>query len=293
MNYLDAVDLAKLKNLSLRLGSLASENPTQGRHRSFLKGFSRDFAQHRAYAPGDELKTLDWKVYARTDRFYVKEFANESVLSGNILMDASGSMSFFTDGREPKWSYACRLGMALSYLILNRGDSVGLLIFNPDLKSALPSRGSLSQLRALDEALFKTAPAGKADLPQILKRSVLSLRRRSLVVLISDLMGPPQAVIDTVRALKARKTEIMILHVLDPAERDFPFDGPVEFEGLEDAARFYCEPALIRRLYREEFAKVLSLYASGFSRIGAAYAPFFTDEPWDASLSRFLSRGLR
>src|SRR5579871_5596266 len=118
MRYLDAVSLAKLNNLSLKLRRLAAEGHASGRHRSLWKGFSHDFAQHRPYAPGDEIKSLDWKVYARQDRFYVKEYQAENILTTYILIDASGSMGFAAGGRQPKWDHACRLAMALSYLIL-------------------------------------------------------------------------------------------------------------------------------------------------------------------------------
>ncbi|HVC09340.1 MAG TPA: DUF58 domain-containing protein [Elusimicrobiota bacterium] len=289
MRFLDAVSLAKLKSLSLRLGRLASESHAQGRHKSVFKGYSRDFAQHRAYAPGDEPRTLDWKVYARTDRFYVKEFMSESVLSGHVLLDASGSMGFSTQGRAPKWDYACRLAMALGYLILSRGDAAGLLAFGAGAGREVPAKKSLAHLSALDDALSELSPRGEADLPRALGETALRLRRRSLVVVISDLLGPPDQIIAAMRGLRARKNRLVVLQVIDPAERDFPFDGPTEFESLETGERFFCEASVLRQTYREEFARDLSLYEASFAAMGAAYAPCPTDIPWDAALKRLLA----
>ncbi len=288
MKYLDAVALAKLRSLSLRLGRLASESHAQGRHKSVFKGYSRDFAQHRAYAPGDEPKTLDWKLYARTDRFYVKEFMSESVLSGHVLLDASGSMAFSAEGRAIKWDYACRLAMALGYLILSRGDAAGLMTFGGGDALAVPAQKSLGHLRALDEALAQSAPRGEGDLPKALSEAALRLKRRSLIVVISDLLDPADGIIAALKALRARKNRVLVLQVLDPAERDFPFEGPTEFESLETGERFFCEASVLRQSYRAEFARESALYEAGCAAMGASFAACPTDTPWDAALKRFL-----
>ncbi len=158
MQYLDPVSLAKLKNLRLEFGRLATEGHSSGRHRSLWKGFSHDFSQHRAYVPGDEIRAIDWKVYARQDRFYVREYKAENILTTHILIDASGSMAFCAGGRAPKWEHACRLAMALGYLILAQSDAVGLAAFDTEPRDFLPPRASFSHLEIMDSALRARTP---------------------------------------------------------------------------------------------------------------------------------------
>lgn len=293
MRYLDAVSLAKLKGLSLRPRRLAVEGHAAGRHRSRLKGFSRDFAQHRPYAPGDELKSLDWKAYARQDRFYVREYQSENLLDAALLVDASGSMGFAHGGRLPKWETACRLAMAAAYLVLARGDAAGLMAFDVEPRRVLPPRSSLDQLQAFDCLLESLSPAGETDLAAALESAAARLRRRSLVVLISDLLGETEAILSVVKALKARRHEVLVLQVLDPAERDFPYEGPAVFESLEAAAELSCDATELACLYREEFAKALRLYEAGFHRGDISYAVFYTDRPWDEALGQLLVRRAR
>lgn len=290
MKYLDGVSLARLNNLRLELRRLSAEGHSAGRHRSAHKGLSHDFAQHRAYAPGDELKTLDWKVFARQDRYYVKEYQAENVLTTHVLLDASGSMGFSHGGRAPKWELACRLALSVAYLVIGQGDAVGLSTFDVDLKDALPPRASFSHLELMDTALSKREPGGETDLARVLERAAARIKRRSLVVVVSDLLGDPERVAKVVRALKARRHEVVVFQVLDPAERDFPFEGPTVFESLETAEELFCEAGAVAGLYRREFDRLLKLYEASFHAGEAGYQAFFTDQPWDAALSRFLSR---
>lgn len=290
MKYLDSVSLAKLKNLSLELRRLSSEGASAGRHRSRFKGLSHDFAQHRAYAPGDELKSLDWKVYARQDRYYVREYQAENLLNATILLDASGSMGFSQAGRPAKWENACRLSMALAYLVLARGDAAGLLTFDVEPREAVPPRNSLNHLEVFDALLGRLVPQGETDLAAVLERAAARIRRRSLVILISDLLGGSESVIKVVKAFKARRHEVLVLQVLDPAERDFPYEGTVLFEGLEARSEVYCDATDLAPLYREAFARQMRLYEASFHRSDILYAPFFTDRPWDEALGALIGR---
>lgn len=290
MRFLDPIALAQLARLSLELRRLAAEGHASGRHRSVWRGLSSDFAQHRAYAPGDELKTLDWKVYARQDRFYVREFKAESILTTQVLVDASGSMGFSDGGRPPKWELACRLAMAMAYLIISRGDAAGLATFDTEPRDFVPPRASLAQLELLDSALAARAPGGETDLSGALERAAARIKRRSLVILVSDLLGDPERVIEVVKTLKARRHELIVLQVLDPAERDFPYEGPTVFEGLEDRRELFCDAGALRALYRAEFDRYARLLEASLHRSDIAYAPFFTDAPWERSLGRFLNR---
>lgn len=290
MRYLDPVALAKLRGLRLELRRLAAEGPSAGRHRSLVKGLSRDFAQHRPYAPGDELKLLDWKVYARQDRYYVREFTAENVLTTHLLVDCSGSMGFASGGRAPKYEHACRLAMAIAYLVLAGGDAAGLTLFADGTERWAPPRSSLSHLELMDAALAERTPAGDTDLGAALEAAAGRIKRRSLVVVISDLLGDPETIVKVVKGFKARRHELLVLQVLDPQERDFDYDGPTVFESLETQPELFCDPGALRSLYRSEFERLLKLYEGSFHRADVAYAPFFTDRPWDEALGRFLTR---
>jgi uncharacterized protein (DUF58 family) len=290
MRYLDPVALATLRNLRLELRRLAAEGASAGRHRSLVKGLSQDFAQHRQYVPGDELKTLDWKVYARQDRYYVREYTAETALTTHVLLDVSGSMAFSAGGRAPKYDHAARLAMAVSYLVLQGGDAVGLTTFADRVKKVAPPRSSLTHLELMDTMLSETAPAGETDLGGALERAASAIKRRSLVVLISDLLGEPERVLKVVKSFKARRHELLVLQVLDPQEREFDFDGPTVFESMEAEPELFCEAGALRRLYRAEFDKLLKLYEGTFQRADIAYSCFFTDSAWELALGRFLTR---
>lgn len=291
MRYLNPLELARLRSLSLGLARLPTETGTSGRHRSLQKGGSHDFSQHRPYAPGDELKTLDWKLYARHDRFFVREYKEETMLSVTILLDASGSMGSGKD--RAKWERACRLALALSYLVVSRGDAVGLMTYNDTTVDFAPHAAAVSQLQLIDAALVRSAPAGKTDLSGVLERAAGRIRRRSLVALISDLLGDPTRLLASLKAFKARKHELMVLQVLDSAERDFAFSGPSVFESLEDGARLRLDASLIAKAYREELDRLLKLYSAAFRRSEVPYAVFYSDRPWEEDLVRLISRSRR
>lgn len=290
MKYLDAVSLAKLRGLRLVLRRLACEGQSSGRHKSWLKGFSRDFAQHRSYAPGDALKDIDWKVLARQDRFFVKEYSAESMLQTQLLVDASGSMGFAACGRESKYDHACRLAASLAYLILEQGDAVGLTVFDAELRARLSPRAALAHLELIDATLAAAAPRGETALGLSVERAAAALRRRSLVILISDLLGEPEETAKVVRSLRARRHEVMVLQVLDPRERELDYaGGPVAFESLETGERLVCDPDALRVRYRAEFERGQRLFESSFQHSEVRHQLFYTDQPWDKALGRFLS----
>jgi len=289
MRYLDSVALARLKNMRFDLRRHLAEGHLTGRHRSSHRGFSQEFAQHRSYVPGDEIKHLDWKVYARKDRFFIKEFQEEKSLKTYVLVDASGSMAYRAAGRNSKWEHGCRLAMSLSYLVLSQGDSSGMMTFDTDIREFIPPRQSLSHLELMDKALERTEPRGETDLGQMLSKAVETLPRRSLIILISDLLGDYQKILQTVRAFHARKHRVLVLQVLDPTERDLDLEGPVLFEALEDASRLRCEVSLVRDAYHKEFERQQKLYDATFHGLGIFYDVFYTDVDWHKSLTRFLA----
>ncbi|HBL16027.1 MAG: hypothetical protein A2X36_07785 [Elusimicrobia bacterium GWA2_69_24] len=290
MRYLDPVVLAKLKNLRFDLGRHISEGHLAGRHRSSRRGFSQEFAEHRAYVAGDEIKRLDWKVYARKDRFYIKEFQEEKSLKTYLLVDASGSMAYRGSGPESKWELGSRLAMCMGYLVLAQGDSAGMVTFDTATRRFLPPRQRLSHIELMDEVLAQTTPGGETDLAGVLRRIVASLPRRSLIILVSDLLGDAHSLLETMRAFRARKHRVFILQVLDRRERDLDLEGPVLFEALEGRGELRCEVGLLRDSYREAFERQQRLYTASFHRSGIHFATFYTDAPWEQGLAHFLAR---
>lgn len=289
MRYLDVLALAKLKNLHLSIRHYRAEGHLAGRHRSIHHGFSQEFAQHREYAPGDELKHLDWKVYARKDRYFVKQFQEDKSLQTYILVDSSGSMSYRGSGALSKWEYACYLAMGMGYLVLHEGDAAGLVTFNTVPGTFIPPRRQITHLELIDSALSGIKPQGETDLAQVLRRTLGLISRRSLIILISDLMGDAERILEVLKTLHARKHEVFILQVLDPTERELDIEGPVRFESLETKDFLRCEAAMVRQAYREEFNKQLKMYKSGFHQSAIPYTAVYTDAAWEKSLAQFLA----
>ncbi len=292
VRYLDPVALAKLRRFDLTMRRVLAEGHLVGRHRSAAKGLSHEFAQHRAYVPGDEIKSLDWKVFARQERFYVRQYQTENILASAVLLDASGSMGFSAAGRPSKWELACRLAMAVSYLVLAGGDAVGLTTFDTEPRDYSPSRASFGQLAVLDSLLDRSRPRGETDLASALEAAAARIRRRSLLILISDLLGDAGAIIKAIKSLRARRHEVMVLQVLDPAEKNFSFDGPTLFRGLEDGREIYCDAAALQDAYREAFGRQQRLYEAGCHAASIPFWSFLNDRPWEDELARFLGRGL-
>ncbi|MDE2510962.1 MAG: DUF58 domain-containing protein, partial [Elusimicrobia bacterium] len=253
MRWLDPADQARLKGLGLSpRGPAAPSAP--GRHRTMARGFTRDFAQHRPYAPGDEARAIDWKAYARLDRYYVREYRAEDRVSLVVLLDASGSMTFSAGGRPPKLDVARRAAAALGWLALGQGDEAGLLPFGGSSPDWVPPRAGAGQLAAFDEGLSAVRPGAEAGLPEALEAAAARLPRRAAVAVISDLMGDSARMLKALRRLSAGRRELLVLRVLDPDERDFPYEGPLVVEGLEGGA-VTLDAGEAAPAYREAFAR--------------------------------------
>lgn len=289
MKYLDALVLARLKTLRFDLRRHRAEGHLGGRHQGTRRGFSQEFAEHRAYATGDELKRLDWKVYARTDRLFVKEYHEEKSLKTYILVDSSGSMAYRGKSAESKWEAACRLAMCAAYLVSAQGDAAGLVTFDTKKRAFLPPRRSFEHIELMDKTLAETRPGGETDLSGVLTSVAAGLPRRSMLLLVSDLLGDAERVAETVRAFRARRHKVYALQVLDPRERDFDFEGPLVLESLEDASDLRVEASLVKASYQEAFARQQRLYEAGFHRAGVRHEVFYTDLPWEAPLARLVA----
>jgi len=265
------------------------EGVLAGLHKSPYKGQSVEFLQHREYVRGDDLRRVDWKVWGRQDRLYVKEFEEETNLRLALLVDGSASMDY-RSGPLSKYDYAATLAASLAWLALSHGDAAGCAVFDDKVRASVPARTKRSQLASVVEVL--EAPRGgrpTAFLP-VLRGLAETLPRRGLVVVVSDLLGDREGVFQGLQLLRKRGHDIVLLHVMDDDELDFPFEGPTKFEGLEIPDHLACNPRALREGY---LAAVGEFLAEARRRAAAAacdYSLIRTGDPVDAALVKFLSR---
>ena len=285
MRWLDPADQARLRALGLSPRRPASAAAAPGRHHALVRGFSRDFAQHRAYSPGDEARAIDWKAYARLDRFYVREYRAEDRFPLAVLVDVTGSMGFSGDGRPAKLDLARRLAAALAWLALAQGDEAGLVPLGGGAR--LPLRAGAAQLTAFDDALTALSPVG-SDFAGALEAAADSLPRHALSIVVSDLMGDTARVLKALRRLSSGRREIRVLRVVDPEERDFPFEGPLRVEGLE-GGEVLIDAREAGAAYRAAFLQQDEAYRASLRRAGVPYAVATTDGPWHSALARLLA----
>jgi uncharacterized protein (DUF58 family) len=284
--------IARITRLELRARAVV-EGVLAGLHKSPYKGQSVEFLQHREYVRGDDLRRVDWKVWARQDRLYVKEFEEETSLRLALVVDASSSMDY-KSGSLSKYEYAATLAASLAWLALSHGDAAGCAVFDSQVRAAVPARTKRSQLASVVEVLETVrgeASKGRATafLP-VLKTLSETLPRRGLVVLISDLLGDREGMFQGMQLLRKRGHDLVLLHVMDDDELTFPFDGPTRFEGLEIPDHLACNPRALRAGY---LAALEAFLAEARRRCAAAscdYSLIRTGEPVDAALVQFLSR---
>jgi len=286
--FLHPEAIARIARLELRARAVV-EGVLAGLHKSPYKGQSVEFLQHREYVRGDDLRRVDWKVWGRQDRLYVKEFEEETNLRLALLVDGSASMDY-RSGPLSKYDYAATLAASLAWLALSHGDAAGCAVFDDKVRASVPARTKRSQLASVVEVL--EAPRGgrpTAFLP-VLRGLAETLPRRGLVVVVSDLLGDREGVFQGLQLLRKRGHDIVLLHVMDDDELDFPFEGPTKFEGLEIPDHLACNPRALREGY---LAAVGEFLAEARRRAAAAacdYSLIRTGDPVDAALVKFLSR---
>ncbi len=284
--YLDPKALARIAGLELR-ARLVVEGTISGEHRSPLHGFSVEFAEHRPYTWGDDLKHIDWKVWARADRYFVKLYQQESNLRAHFLVDSSNSMRYRSGGMS-KYDYGCTLAASLAYLLLKQQDAVALVLFDRKVRSELPPSSSSAQLREMCALMERTRPAEKTDVGSLLHEIAERIPPRSMVILVSDLLAPLEEVISGLEHLRYNRHEVILWHVLDPAEIRFPFEGSVMFEGMESSERLLVDARQVRRAYLSAFKRFLEGIQDACGRLKVDYCRMDTSEPLDTALARFL-----
>jgi uncharacterized protein (DUF58 family) len=275
-----------IKNLELR-AKVVVEGFWNGLHRSPYHGFSVEFTEYRQYSPGDDLRYLDWRLYARTDRYYIKKFEDETNLRCHLLVDNSRSMGY---GSLPytKAQYAQTLAGTLAYFLYLQGDGIGLLTFDEQFREYLPARHRTGHLRHLMLALEKPAGGASTDLGAPLKRIVEIVAKRGMMVLISDLLASLETLEKNLISLVASGHEVVVFQILDPAELAFDFNKASLFYDLESGRDLYVEPAAIRKDYLKKLQEHNAKAKSICEKLGIAYRSFATDRPLELALSDFL-----
>jgi uncharacterized protein (DUF58 family) len=289
---LDPKMLARLQALPLRARRTV-EGYTAGVHRSPFHGFSIEFAEHRDYSPGDDLRYLDWKVFGRTDKYYLKQFEEETNLVCHVLLDTSESMRYRSDAAPlSKLDYAQRAAAALAYLVLHQQDSVGLVTFDSEIRSLIRASSNPSHLKEILHVMEATSAERKTSIGPIFHDLAERIKRRGIVIVLSDLFDNVDSLMKGLKHLRHRRHEVILMHVLDPAEVDFPFDRITLFRGLENLPDVLVEPRAIRKAYLAEFGRYLRRLQTGCRAHAIDYVPMRTDRPLEVTLASYLaSRG--
>ena len=284
--FLHPETIARITRLDLQARQVV-EGFISGMHRSPFFGHSVEFVQHREYTHGDDLRHLDWKVWSKTDRFYIKQYEEETNLRSTLVVDVSESMHY---GRGPlnKYSYACTIAACLGYLLLRQQDSVGLMTFDDQVRQIVPARSQQTHIDAIAQALHVSKPRAKTNLTKILKRVAEAVSSRGLIVLISDLLADRDDIFKGLEMLRHRRHDVLVFHVLDDDELTFPFSGATRFEGMAELADLLCDPRALRDGYLEALQEYLVEVRRGCARQGIDYALVRTSDHLDAVLSKFL-----
>ena len=292
-NILQAEDITSLQTLQLFARTVV-EGFTTGHHASPHKGFSVEFRQHRPYVQGDEIRRLDWKVFGRSDRFYIREYDEETNLRATIVLDASGSMNYRGGKGILKFDYARKLAASLAYLLMSQQDAVGLITFDSKVREVIPCRTKITHLHLLLEAMVKTTPGKDTSLAPVIESLAQRLKRRGLVILISDFFDDPTALLQSIGVLRKKGHEVIALQLWDRDEIDFPFGNWARFENLENDDDFLLlDPATVRQRYLEVQKIFAEQLKDGFRKHQVDYLSLPTDESHSAALRSYLALRMR
>jgi uncharacterized protein (DUF58 family) len=291
VEVLNAHTLARLAGVKLRARAVV-EGVLSGLHKSPHQGQSVEFAEHKEYAPGDELRHLDWKAFGKFDKYYVKRFEHETNLRAMLVLDGSSSMGY-SSGPLSKLDVAKAMAGALAYLLVRQQDAAGLAVVTGETYADLPPRAAAGHLTTVLENLEGLAPKGSTDLFLAADRLAEKVSRRSLIVVFSDLFDDRPEALKRILQLRARKNDVVVFHLVDPAELTFPFDDPTLFLSMEDERRIEVNPREIKESYLEEFQAFLADVRRQCAEADVEYELVRTDDVLDSVLLRFLARRQR
>ena len=290
LRYLDKRVLNKITRLDLKARHIV-EGFVTGMHKSPYHGFSIEFAEHREYTPGDDIKHLDWKVYARTDRLYIKEYELDTNLRSYILLDTSESMNY-QSGEISKLELGGFIAASLAYKILHQQDSVSMVCFDKEVKQMIPSSSSMGHMNALLGTLNNMKAKEKTDLSSVFHVLAERFRQRGLVVIISDLFDDPDRTLKALQHFRHKRHDVILFHVLDEYEITFPFQRMTLFDGLEDHPKLLIDPRALRKAYREEVENACAKIRRGCTKMMIDYVQITTDQQLDVELVKYLATRL-
>jgi uncharacterized protein (DUF58 family) len=290
-NLLDPTAISRAESLGLNARFIV-EGYMAGEHKSPYRGFAVEFAQHREYTHGDDPRHLDWKVLGRTDRYYIKQYEQETNYVANILLDGSESMKYGS-GKLTKLHYGKMIAACLAYLILHQRDAVALALFDTSVRDYSPRSDNLANIHRLMTKLAAFEPKEQTNIAAVLHDMALQIRRKGLVIVISDFFDDEQKVLDGIQHLRFGGNEVVVFHVMDPWELDFPFTGLVEFEGLEQVPKVLTRPAEVRKSYLRELEAFRIRLRDGCERNNCHYTLVNTAQPLHEVLSAYLAFRLR
>ena len=280
--------LAQLPGLELRARQIV-EGFVSGMHGSPYQGVSVDFAEHREYTPGDDLRYVDWKVFGRSDKFFLKEFTDETNFNCHIVLDTSESMSYQSEqAAVTKLEYASWIAASIAWLIIRQRDAVGLALVNDSIDHIVRPSGQGGHLNQILKALHIAESGGQTAIGNLLGKLAERFQRRGLVILISDLFDDPTAIARGLQYFRHRRHDVSVIQVIDPAEQDFPFEGPMLFKGLEGTGDQFAEPGALKSAYCKEFENFVTDVRKGCRKLGFDHHLIRTTDPLDIALSAFF-----
>ncbi len=284
--FLDPAIVARLGTIDLKARTIV-EGFLTGLHRSPYKGFSVEFAEYRQYLPGDDLATLDWKVYARSDRHFVKKYEEETNLACHLLLDVSASMGYGSGGIT-KLQYGSYLAGALAYLMNRQRDAFGLIAFDERISTLVPASARTGHLRAVLLALERLKLGARTNVAKPLHDLAAAVRKRGLVVLVSDLLDDPATVLEGLKHFRYRGTDVVVFHILDPYELAFPFEQSARFRDMETADEVMAVPSVVRQDYIDRMQAMIAHYRRELSLVGIDYCLLETSQPLEHGLMAYL-----
>ena len=285
--YLRPEVIRQVARLDLRAKFIV-EGFLSGLHASPFQGFSVEFSEHRKYVPGDDLKDLDWNVYAKTDKYYLKKFQAETNVTGYLAMDLSASMAYTYRQELTKFEYCICLAAALGYLMIHQQDPVGLITFDTAIRTSLPPRSRRTQLGAILSVLANLKPSGTTDVAGCLHQLASMVRGKGLIIVFSDLLTDPEPVLQSLHHLRHRGHEVILFHVLDEAEVHFPFEGLIEFTDVESPDRLTLDARGMRGDYLQAVTDFRETYRAECARANADYVAIDTSVSFDKALMEYL-----
>lgn len=287
--YLQPEIIARLANIELK-ARLVVEGFITGLHRSPYHGFSVEFAEHRQYRSGDEVRHIDWKVYGRTNRYYVKQFEEETNLRCTIAVDSSASMNFASKGRISKFEYAAYLAASLAYLMIQQRDATGLALYDTEVRSFLPPRSKQSYIREILRQLETAVPANQTGTSAALDRLAEQIKRRGLVIIISDFFDDVSSVLNALAHFRHKGHEVLAFQILDPREIDFNFGKAANFKDLETGEELVTQPYQLRQTYSKAVADFIDTIKKGCYKSNIDYHLIDTSTPFDKALRDYLTK---